>query len=258
MNTPLIVGGCKLPVSLDIKQNLKEIKKAIDWAAENEVNILSTPECALSGYLWAPADSNDDRILQISQSITELKAYSLAKKVDLILGTAWYDQSNQWSDTLHFIIDGEISHVHYKNIVFEHQYTAGAGVTVITYRGKRIAGLICSDAWSDPIKNPDASAGLIRSLKEQKCDVLFVSANTPKGPQNSLHRDWHNICVRMNGHLGEWHTVVSENTYKMEGFEWDGPTGVDCGIYLKTGEFNKARGHGTDYFKQVLYERTRH
>ena len=253
----VVVGGCQIPVTLDIFQNLNEIKKAIDWAAGNNVNIMSTPECALSGYLWQPESNADPRVLHISQSITELVSYSFSKGVDLILGTACYNELDQWCDSLHFIIDGKIEHIHYKNVIFEHQYISGTGVRTIEYNGRQIGGLLCSDVWGNPISNPDSSASLIRSLQSQRCDVLFVSANTPKGPQNSLFRDWHNICVRMFGYLGNWDTVVSENTYKMEGFEWDGRTGVDCGIYSKTGEFNKAREHGTDYFKMTLYERIR-
>lgn len=254
MSVPLVIGGCQIPVTLDILKNVKEIKRAIDWAADNNVDILSTPECALSGYLWRPSDTTDERVSQLSNAIDDIIAYSTDKKVDLLLGTAWYNANNQWSDTMHFIIDGKIAHVHYKNVLFEHQYTPGIGVTVVNYRGKNIGTLLCSDVWGNPIKNLDASASLVRSLIDQKCDILFVSANTPKGLHN-LFLEWHNSCVRMYNHLGNWITVVSDNTYKMEGFEWEGRTGVDCGIYSIECDLLKAREHGTDYFKMVVYER---
>ena len=250
----ITVGGCQIPVTLDIFQNLNEIKRAIDWAAENNVNIMSTPECALSGYLWKPSNETDERVLHLSDAISEISAYSFNKKVDLLLGTAWYNEANQWSDTMHVIIDGKIEHVHYKNVLFENQYTPGNGVIVFNYRGKRIGTLLCSDIWGNPIKNLDVSAGLIRSLIDQQCDILFISANTPKG-QHNLFLEWHNSCVRMYGHLGKWITVVSDNTYKMEGFAWEGRTGVDCGIYSTECELLKAREHGTDYFKMVVHER---
>jgi predicted amidohydrolase len=254
MTFPIIIGGCQIPVTLDISQNLKEIKKAIDWASENNVDILSTPECALSGYLWAPNNIKDPRILQVTKGIEELILYSLDKKVDLILGTAQYNESNQWSDTLHFIISGKIEHIHYKNILFEDQYTPGNGVKTISYRGRTIAGLICSDIWANPITYPDASAGLVRSLIDQQCNILFVCANTPKD-QIPLFKKWHNACVEMYANLGKLDIVVSENSYKMDGFMWDKETGVDAGIYSKVGDFKKAREHGTDYFKMSVYER---
>lgn len=254
MLPPLVISGCQIPVTLDILKNLKEIKRAIDWAAENKVDILATPECALSGYLWKPLDNNDERVTQLLTAFTEVLSYSADKKVDLLLGTAWYNAADQWSDTMQFIVDGKVEHIHYKNVLFEHQYTPGDGVKVLHYRGKRIGTLLCSDIWGNPIKNLDVSAGLVRSLIDQQCDILFVSANTPKGLHN-LFLEWHNSCVRMYTHLGKWITVVSDNTYKMEGFEWEGRTGVDCGIYLTECDFLKAREHGTDYFKMVVYER---
>lgn len=251
---PLVVGGCQIPVTLNIQQNLIEIKKAINWAADNGVDIMSTPECSLSGYLWKPDNSDDPRILEISDAITELAEYSTNKKVDLVLGTAQYNALNQWCDTLQFIINGKIAHIHYKNVMFEHQYTAGTGVHVFEYKGKKIGGLICSDLWSNPLAYPDASGKLIRSLQEQKCEVVFLSANTPKNI-SSMWIEWHTICVRMFGNLANWYTVVADNTYKMEGFEWEGRTGVNCGIYSNNDTCVKAREHGTDYFKKTLYDR---
>ena len=43
-------AGAQLPVSGDIQYNKKEIFKALDWAKENEVDHLLTPEGSLSGY----------------------------------------------------------------------------------------------------------------------------------------------------------------------------------------------------------------
>lgn len=251
---PLVVGGCQIPVTLDIQRNLIEIKKAIDWAADNGVDIMSTPECSLSGYLWKPDNDVDPRILEISNAITELAEYSITKKVDLVLGTAQYNTLNQWCDTLQFIINGKVEHIHYKNILFENQYTAGTEVQVLEYKGKKIGGLLCSDLWSNPLTYPDASATLVRSLREQKCEIVFLSANTPKDI-SSMWKEWHTICVRLFSHLGNWYTVVTDNTYKMEGYPWEGNTGVTCGIYSNDDVCIKAREHGTDYFKKTLYDR---
>ena len=43
------IAGSQLPVSTNIQFNKKEILKAIDWAKENEVKHLITPEGSLSG-----------------------------------------------------------------------------------------------------------------------------------------------------------------------------------------------------------------
>ena len=78
----LTVGGCRIPVSLDIKANLAEIKKAIDWAADNSVDIMCTPECALSGYMWQPTSQEDPKVIEISAAIDELKVSVGAVSID--------------------------------------------------------------------------------------------------------------------------------------------------------------------------------
>ena len=45
------LGGAQIPVTVDIQKNKEEILKAIDWAKDNEVDHLLTPEAALSGYM---------------------------------------------------------------------------------------------------------------------------------------------------------------------------------------------------------------
>ena len=44
------LAGAQIPVGTNIQANKKEILKALDWAKENEVDFLSTPEGSLSGY----------------------------------------------------------------------------------------------------------------------------------------------------------------------------------------------------------------
>ena len=46
----LRVAGAQIPVTKDLEYNKKEIFKALDWAKENEVDHILTPEGALSGY----------------------------------------------------------------------------------------------------------------------------------------------------------------------------------------------------------------
>ena len=45
------IGGAQIPVTKNINLNVEQIKKAIDWASENKVDYLLTPEGALSGYM---------------------------------------------------------------------------------------------------------------------------------------------------------------------------------------------------------------
>ena len=66
------LAGAQLPIGIDIQWNKKEILKAIDWALENEVDHLLTPEGSLSGYGYRWMDKLEeiqDAIKEIEQKI---------------------------------------------------------------------------------------------------------------------------------------------------------------------------------------------
>ena len=53
--TKIRFAGAQIPIhDEDIQYNKKEIFKALDWAKENNVDLIQTPEACLSGYgvLW--------------------------------------------------------------------------------------------------------------------------------------------------------------------------------------------------------------
>jgi predicted amidohydrolase len=247
------VAGCQIPVTRDIKKNITEIKKAIDWASDNEVDLLCTPECALSGYLWKPETVADPRVVETTQGLDELIAYSVDKKVDLILGTAFYNENNEWSNTQKFIIDGKVVHTHYKNLCFESEYTPGKGVSTILYKGITIAGLICNDYWANPLLVPEVGS-LIHELKKQKVKIVFVSSNIPKEYcVKDCISNWTNATIEMYSISGNWTTIVCENPYLITGDPWSGKTVAQSGICSPGLDWIKSREHGTDYFLQTFY-----
>ena len=252
-------AGCQIPVTRDIEKNIKEIKKAIDWAKENSVEIIATPECALSGYMWKPDSVDDPRLSLVISGLEEIKKYSKETGVDIVLGTAFVDDVNHWANTQKFIVSGEVIHTHYKNIVFGEElkyYNPGTTVGSIQYKQYKIAGLICNDFWSNPILWPDASGVLLRKLKDDGVDILFASVNVPKetGPEDCFFR-WHVLCTEMFSMAGGWTTVVCDNPYLMEGDEYQGRTISQSGICNPNMQWIKSREHGTDYFKQSRYDK---
>ena len=44
------IAGAQIPVTNDVKTNFEAIMKACEWAVENKVDYLFTPETSLSGY----------------------------------------------------------------------------------------------------------------------------------------------------------------------------------------------------------------
>ena len=247
----LTVGGCRIPVSLDIQANLTEIKKAIDWAADNSVEIMCTPECALSGYMWTPNSQEDPKVIEISAAIEEITKYSLDKKVDLVLGTAWYNSANAWTNMQAFIIDGKCQEVYYKNVLFGQEtrlYSPGDEITVFKYKDFRIGGLICNDLWSNPMFWPSASAMLLQKLMLERVDVVFVSANLPhETTHKELFYQWNDSCIRMFGGTGQWNTVVCDATNKS--IDPLCPVGV-----VERNSMWAVKGHDneTSYFKHVV------
>jgi hypothetical protein len=73
-------GGAQIAVTHDVDTNIKTIKRAIDWAEENKVEYLLTPEGALSGY-YDSVLTDDENWLKIQQGENELVAYAAEKKV---------------------------------------------------------------------------------------------------------------------------------------------------------------------------------
>ena len=78
------IAGAQIPVwDENIEYNKKEIFKALDWAKENEVDELLTPECALSGYKpsWV------DRIAELVEALKEVEDHQKKCGIGLHLGT---------------------------------------------------------------------------------------------------------------------------------------------------------------------------
>lgn len=214
--TKINAAGCRIPVSRDIDLNVKEIKSAIDRFSNTDVDILCTPECSLSGYLWKPYGINDPIISKVKDAIEEIREYSKKKKVDLILGTARVNDHNHWCNSQLFIVNGEIAHCHDKSILFHEEtnvYSPGTEILPFIYKGVKIAGLICNDAWANPFVFHDTSNRLLSYLSKEKVDVVFISANVPTDSfPRQLFYDWHKIWLSMAAGTLKLNFIVSDST----------------------------------------------
>jgi predicted amidohydrolase len=247
----LTVAGCRIPVGMSISHNVVAIMRAIDWAHDNHADIMVTPECALTGYMWAPQNRQDARIEQLALALTQLQEYSLLKGVDLVLGTACYNAEGEWGNMQAFIVDGDCVDHYEKQVLFgaeRYVYAAGDRLTVLNYKEFKIAGLICNDLWSNPILWPGESALLLRELMRRQVDVVFVSANIPPSDeQHALFYTWTDTCIRMYSLTGHWNTVISDQT--IEPGSAVGAVGP-VGVVGRNSEW-LVKGHDldTNYFK---------
>ncbi len=86
-------GGCQIAIAHDVSKNVETLKRAIDWAAENNVEYLITPEGALSGYF---ADAlSDENWPKVQKGEIEIVEYAASKGVGLGLGTFWREDEPQ-------------------------------------------------------------------------------------------------------------------------------------------------------------------
>ena len=85
------IAGAQIPVGSDIEQNKKEIFKALDWAKENSVEHLLTPEGSLSGYCtdWKR------KLPQLFESLKEVEDYQKECGVGLHLGTNFQEREDR-------------------------------------------------------------------------------------------------------------------------------------------------------------------
>lgn len=242
----LTLAGCRIPVGMSIDENVIQIKRAIDWAHDNDVDLLVTPECAVTGYMWNPENREDPRIEILSTALMQLQEYSLDKKVDLVLGTACYNARGEWANMQAFIVDGHCVDHYEKQVLFgaeRYVYTQGHRLTVINYKEFKIAGLICNDIWSNPILWPGESAELLQELMRRKVDIVVVSANMPPAEeQQELFYTWTDSCLRMCSLTGDWNTVISDQTADR--------AACPVGVVGRNGEWLiKAHDYQLDYFK---------
>ena len=242
----LTIAGCRIPVGMDIAANVIEIMRAIDWAHDNQVDLLVTPECALTGYLWAPQNRQDPRVQQLADCLMQIQEYSLLKAVDLVLGTACYNARGEWANMQAFIVAGHCVDHYEKQVLFgaeRYVYTQGHRLTVINYREFKIAGLICNDIWSNPVLWPGESAELLQQLMRRKVDIIVVSANMPPAEeQQELFYTWTDSCLRMCSLTGDWNTVISDQTADR--------AVCPVGIVGRNSEWLvKGHDHAVDYFK---------
>lgn len=255
MDRQITIAGCRLEVTHDIEKNLNEIKKFIDWAADNEVDVAGTPECALSGYMWAPADHNQDQVNLLEQAIEEVRIYAKEKSVDLILGTAWYDHTGQWANQLKIIIDGEYKYHYSKAILLEQEfiYNKGTSPVIFDYKGFRLSVLACNDFWSNPQLWLGASGNILNVLYDQKVEIIFHGVYSPKfaGPNDIFYR-YHQTHVEMANLFNHWTTVVSDTTTNVDGSSYDGRASSPCGICDNNTNWIKGEDTQTSYFKKTI------
>ena len=198
MKTTVRLGGAQIPINGDsIQFNKKEILKALDWAKDNEVDFILTPECALSGYksTW------QERFEEIQEALKEIENHQKKLEVGLHLGTMFKEPSPHGvlnrNQIRHYSKDGMLYALTNKTYIvhgdgnclpsfhpIQSFYMPDFDVTKNEFAESSNklhgVGMICNDMWGavqeqgvdyKPIK------ALNEILTEKHVDIIFHSTN---------------------------------------------------------------------------------
>lgn len=228
MKTSLRIAGAQIPVGVDIQRNKNEIIKALDWAKENEVDLLVTPEGSLSGYItskwWEKLDELKDCLKQIEDHQKKLG-------IELHLGTCFQETEEigiiNRNEIRSYDKDGNLFQATVKSygIAFERCVNKN-GQPLYTwplpYEGRPtyVTALICNDMWGcveqdgEPINQVLVNANL---------DLLIHATNgvkfNPKDIRYKAFDAYHNgfLCMTALKALTSIITVDS-----CVPWDWDG------------------------------------
>ncbi len=220
------IAGAQIPVfDKNIPYNKQEIFKALDWAKENEVDLLVTPEGSLSGYGPYWKDSSDelfDALKQVEQKQKE-------SGVELHLGTMWPNFEEigmvNRNQIRHYGKDGDIYAMTNKTYLVPADKgcvpsTVGDSIAVNSFYmpefekedGSKFVGvgMICNDMWGavqDVGKDTTPGQALMEIIMERNnIDLVIHSTNgykfTPKDQEKTenvrnIFDMWHESWMRM-------------------------------------------------------------
>ena len=225
MNSTIRIAGAQIPIKdNDIQFNKNEILNALDWAKENEVDCLLTPEGSLSGYgsWWM------SKMEELEDSLLEVENHQKKVGVELHLGTLLQSREPigfvNRNHIRHYGKDGGLYGLSNKTYIVPGDgaclsSTAGGlsplhpfnmpNVTKKDGQPYKIVGMVCNDMWGsskDTHKDYNPDMSLNEMLIERKADLVFHSTNNYKFPPQQITEYpymketfdmWHESHLRM-------------------------------------------------------------
>ena len=221
------MAGAQIPVGTNIQVNKKEIFKAIDWAKENNVDHLLTPEGSLSGWLggW------ENKLDELTDALREVEAHQKKAGVALHLGTNFFETEYFGSKVFrneirHYKSNGRLACCTYKSLVLDRQAShPNPPLENVLKRDKDdpvvmvrlshddtpvansdewwqeplAAGLICNDLWG---YQEGGQRPLTSIFNQMGCfNIIFHATNGRKGKEEDydwqIFDKWHDAFFHM-------------------------------------------------------------
>ena len=266
MKTTIRLAGAQIPITPYAQSNVMEIRRAIDWASENSVDYLVTPEASLSGYT---ADFNNDFNRTVA-GLAEIEKYAAKKNVGLCLGTLWDENENGTSirrNQIRFYQNnGNFLGYVNKHYAIEKDHEIGV---VSDYRKHvlplvvdsssfiPIGGLVCVDMYGI-----DGHPSVPGELRKLGANLLIHATNGHRNvdPANGLSMElykeiqdtWHDINLRRFSFINKIAIVTVDNCYMMDGSEYHGETSSQSGVIINGEWVTSVPRTGTQYFYHDL------
>lgn len=185
----------------DFSENKARILKAVCEAAEQDIDLVIFPECAMFGY--NPADLLERETL-VDEQLKELKALhqSLPKKIGVLVGAVTKNPSKRgrpYFNSVAFLQKGKPAKFFHKELhpvgdIFDDgRYFEKGQIAdnVLKFMGKKILVLICEDmwAWPDSKGRSNYRENPVAKLKGQKFDLIVNMSASPfwKGKAKARH-----------------------------------------------------------------------
>lgn len=155
----------------DLQGNLDKLEQFAETAAEAHVDLLVTPELALTGYPLGSWFSNAS-ITADSPEFARLK--DLSRRVPMIVGLIEETEEVEFFNSAVYLNDGRVEHLHrkiylptYREFDERRYFMAGWTVSAFETPWCRMGMLICGDCWH---------LGLPYLLAHDGADVIVVLA----------------------------------------------------------------------------------
>ena len=241
MSKTIRLAGAQIPVGIDIQSNKREILQAMDWAKENEVDHLLTPEGSLSGWYggW------ECKLDELKEALKEVEDHQKKLGIGLHLGTN-FKETEPCGDFLrneirHYNKSGDLRGLTMKALpIFGTECVVPRDekrdpIVVIDlleesvdqladdkiYEQSMAAGLICNDLYGS------GEVGVVpitTMMKGMGClDVVLHATNGRKMPEDDSCYEvfdlWHEAHLRMSA----WNMgipILTADACTM--WDWDG------------------------------------
>tara|TARA_B100001113_G_C21103770_1_gene619904 strand:- start:599 stop:1588 length:990 start_codon:yes stop_codon:yes gene_type:complete len=278
------VAGAQIPCGINIDSNKKEIFKALDWAKENEVDHLLTPEASLSGYKAGWEENLD----HLKEALREVEEYQSKCGVALHLGTN-FSENEYFGDSVfrneirHYRKNGVLEGCTYKTMVLDQAASApDPALESVLRRDKDdpitkvkllddgqnpndfwieplAGGLICNDMWG---YQHGGQIPVTTIMSDMKCFQLFFHATNGRKCVDGEYSwevfdKWHDAFF----HMTTWNTRIPILTVdSCTDWAWDGDedavdellTSSQSGVITRDGWQTEVPRRGRQYFSWDL------